>query len=86
MDSWLPLGLPIAGIVLGLGYAIWRHYFRRCPRCDGRLRMSDYRDSMGWNLTKTITLSLWKGPRKNTEIWKCKDCGHEESESTWNLS
>lgn len=71
------------GAVIVAAYEIRKYFFRRCPKCQSRLRLDEIRDSMGHNLSKTVTLSFWKGPRKITEIWKCRECGYEITEKSW---
>lgn len=68
------------------GYRVWYTYLRRCPKCGGKLRLDKYQDSMGHNVTKTITISFWKGPRKNTETYKCRSCDHTETHRYWTWS
>jgi hypothetical protein len=41
---------------------------------------------MGINLSKRMTVSIWKGPRKNIEVWKCETCDHQETKRYWSLS
>ena len=66
--------------------AIIRYYFRKCKKCGGKIRLEKHKDSMGHNLTKNITISIWEGPRRYKETFKCKNCGHEDTESYlwWN--
>jgi hypothetical protein len=83
METLLPkvlFGIATAGYI---GYGIWYHYFRRCSKCGGKIRLDELKDSMGGNITKTITYSFWKGPRKNTEIWKCRNSGDTEVKKYW---
>ena len=70
-------------VVAYAGWRIWYHYNRRCPRCNGKLRLEEYRDSMGHNIAKKVTISFWNGPRRTTEIWRCRQCGHELVENSW---
>ena len=81
-ELWLKLlvGLGIAG---SIGYEIWRHYLRRCAKCGGKIRLVECKDSMGHNITKKVTISLWHGPRKNTDTWKCQRCGDTEVHKYW---
>ena len=73
-------------VLILVGYEVWFRYFRKCPRCGGKIRLDEYKDSMGHNITKTVTISFWKGPRKNTEIYKCRSCGETETKKYWSWS
>ena len=86
MDGpWLKLLIGL-GIAASIGYEVWRHYFRRCSKCGGKIRLDEYNDSMGMNITKTVTFSFWKSPRKNTDTWKCQSCGDTEVHKYWSWS
>ena len=64
-------------------YHIWYTYFRKCTKCGGKIRLDEVKDSMGHNITKTITITFWKGPRKYTETFKCQSCGATETHKSW---
>ena len=84
MDGSAVVKVVIATIAVGrAGYQIWRYFFRRCPQCKNRLKLDEIRDSMGHNISKTVTVSFWKGPRRVTETWKCVSCGFVVSEKRW---
>jgi len=68
------VGLAIA---VGAVYQLRRHFFRKCPMCSGRLRLDSVKDPLGMNITKTAIFTIFKGPRRCTETWKCQACGHE---------
>lgn len=72
-------GTGIAALAV---YEIWFHFFRR-SKCGGRIRLDEYKDSMGHNVSKTMVVTFWKGPRKNTEIWKCKECDDTQTRKYW---
>ncbi len=64
--------------LVGFAVLVWQTLFQKCKRCGGRLRLDATRDPMGANLSKRITISLFKGPRRYSHTWKCKVCGHVE--------
>ena len=70
--SWL-------SVAAGLGWLIWRYGFQRCEKCGARFRLEKERDSMGWNVSKKVTFSLWNGPRFITETWACESCDHKQT-------
>jgi uncharacterized protein with PIN domain len=84
-ELWLKLLIGL-GIAASIGYEVWRHYFRRCSKCGGKIRLDEYKDSMGHNITKKVSISFWKGPRRNTETWKCQSCGDTEVDKYWSRS
>ncbi len=69
--------------VIGLFYGIWDMFFRACPKCNGRLKMDEMKDSMGKNISKLVTVSSYKGPRKMTYIYRCKQCPYEIVKKSW---
>lgn len=69
--------LALAALV-GFAVLVWQTFLQKCKRCGGRLRLDATRDPMGTNLSKRITISIFKGPRRYTHAWKCKVCGHVE--------
>lgn len=71
------------GIALLLVYEIWYRWFRKCSKCGGKVRLDEYKDSMGHNVTKTTTISFWKGPRRITEVYKCRECGDSQTRRYW---
>lgn len=86
MDGITPKILFFVAIAAYIGHQIWYSYFRKCSKCGGKIRLDKYKDSMGHNVTKTTTVSFWKGPRKNTEIYKCQSCDHTEIHKYWSWS
>ena len=76
------IGIVAAGSV---GYSVWRTFFRKCSKCGGRLRLDSQKDSMGMNISKRVTISFWRGPRKMTYVWKCTRCGEEVIERNWEM-
>ena len=81
--------MDIVGIITFVSfvlYKIWLYFFQKCVKCGGRFKMDGHKDSMGMNLSKNVTISIWSGPRKYTETWKCSECGHSETKSGWALS
>ena len=76
-------------VVVAVGFfarAIWFQFFRKCPKCGGKLKLDSRKDSMGFNLTKKITISFWDGPRSETEYYKCEKCDYSEENESWSLS
>jgi hypothetical protein len=63
-----------------VAFSAWRYYNRKCEECGGKVRLDRIKDSMGHNISKKVTISLWRGPRQNTNVYKCQDCGHELEE------
>ena len=86
MDSVAVEILVLVAIAGYAGYRIWYVWLRKCPKCGGNIRLDKYKDSMGHNITKTITVSFWRGPRKNTETYKCRSCNHIETRRYWSWS
>lgn len=82
-----PSKILIAMAIIGyVGYQVWYAYFRKCLKCGGKLRLDKFEDSIGHNLTKTVTFSFWKGPRKRTAVYKCQSCEHSETHKYWSRS
>lgn len=81
--------MDIVTIIFGIGfiiaaiYQIWRFYFRKCIKCGGKLKFDSQKDSMGMNISKKITFSVWDGAREMTYVWKCEKCGMEITETNW---
>ena len=81
----LPLYAIAILVFVGLIFTLWSYFGRTCALCGGRLRLEQQSDSLGFNLSKRITFSLWKGPRRYSETWKCKKCGNETTHRFWSL-
>ena len=87
MNTIDPLTVIVGiAITINICWFIWRSYFQKCKKCGGKFRKISYKDSMGINLSKRVTISIWKGPRKNIEVWKCETCDHQETKRYWSLS
>jgi hypothetical protein len=67
-------------------WLIWKNYFQKCNVCGGKFRQDSYKDSMGHNISKSVTVSIWNGPRRNTEVWKCQSCDYQETKKYWTWS
>lgn len=55
----------------------------RCPKFGDRMVLHSAEDPMGLNVTKKITFSLYKGPRKYKEAWICEGCNHKIEKQYW---
>ena len=64
-------------------YRIYKKQNMKCTVCGGRLKNVLSKDHMGFQITKNISISFYKGPRKYTEVWKCSSCGRETVEKFW---
>lgn len=76
----------IAVIVCVFAAALIRYFVRsrkRCEKCGGKYKLEKLEDPMGVNVSNKISFSLYKGPRKYKETWKCESCGHKSKFSYW---
>lgn len=74
-------------VVASIAITIRHEYFRKCLSCgEGYLRLDEMKDSMGKNLGKKVTISIYKGPRKMTYKYKCNKCGNETVKKSWSWS
>ncbi len=76
------IGIVAVAVII---YQIWGSFFGYAGKCSGRLRFDSQSNSMGTNISKIITTSFWKGPRKMTYVWKCKKCGEVLTETNWEI-
>jgi hypothetical protein len=75
----------ILAVMVSIGWAIWKSFFKKCKECGGRFKLDSHKDSMGHTVSKNITISFWKGPRRYTEVWKCQSCDYQEVKKHWSL-
>ncbi|NRA15573.1 MAG: hypothetical protein HRU04_08760 [Oceanospirillaceae bacterium] len=54
-----------------------------CTKCGGKLILDELTDPTGININKKLTISLYQGPRKYKEEWKCEVCGEKTITSYW---
>jgi hypothetical protein len=45
--------------------------------------LDEIRDPLGVNLSKKVTISIFKSPRRCTQTWKCRACGQVEVREVW---
>ena len=55
----------------------------RCPNCGDQMKLNKLEDPMGLNVTKKLTFSFYRGPRKYKEIWQCISCGNKIEKKYW---
>lgn len=74
MNSIEPLTVIVGiAITVNIFLIIRWFYFQEFKKCGGKFKKIFSKYSMGINLSKSVTVSNWKGPRKNTGVWSNDD-------------
>lgn len=70
--------LFVIGLLVVAGIYMRVKSFPKCAKCGGELKLESIRDPVGFNISKRLTLSFYKGPRKYKEELMCPACGNKQ--------
>jgi DNA-directed RNA polymerase subunit RPC12/RpoP len=78
------LYLLIIGVCIAIPLSkVYKLINKKCPECGGNLSLDKVKDPVGFNATKKITVSFYRGPRKYTKSLVCNNCSHKVKVQHW---
>lgn len=83
MEKMLFILIMLLAIIIPLHNILKQKEKKQCPKCSGNLKLLQVEDSMGVNINKKISFSIYQGPRKYKETWKCENCSNKVKFTYW---